>query len=337
MSSPSPTVSVIIPVYNAAKTLELCLASVYEQTLTPYEVIVSDDCSTDRSLDIAARFGCRIVSAPVNRGVSAARNAGVAASSGEILFFLDSDTALAPDALAEAVRALRDDPACGCVHGVLAPEPLIDDGAVEWCRNLHVARARQRGVGVTLTMHFAVAAMPRAVFEEIGPLDERLRDYEDVEYSERLVGRYRIRVSDRIVGYHDEEDSLRALLSEQFRRAQMMGPFAAAHRRRKGSLWQFSATAMALAVLFPATLVPMFFAPRLAVLPLLCLVAFALTDVGLLKLVVRHKGVGFVPVFLAVQLLLNITIVAGALTGILKSLTDRDFGRPSVRMASRAR
>jgi GT2 family glycosyltransferase len=321
--------------YNASKTLELCLASIYAQTLPPDEVIVSDDASTDNSRDIAARFGCKLVVAPVNGGVSAARNAGVAASSGEILFFLDSDTALAPDAIAEAVKILQDDPACGCVHGVLSPEPLIDDGAVEWCRTLHTSRARQRGVGVTLTVHFAVAAMPRAVFDEIGPLDERLRDYEDVEYSERLVGHYLVRVSDRIVAYHDEADSLSALLSEQFRRAQMMGPFAAAHRRRKGSLWQFSALAMLIAVLVPVTLPAMLWSWTLVTLPLLCIVAFALTDTGLVKLAVRHRGVRFLPVLVGVQLLLNITIVAGALTGMLKSMIDRNFGRPTVRMAGR--
>jgi glycosyltransferase involved in cell wall biosynthesis len=337
MISRTPTVSVIIPVFNSAKTLEVCLASIAAQSFAPSEIIVSDDRSTDGSREIAARFACRVIVAPVNKGVSAARNAGVAASSGEVLFFADADMALAPGAIGEAVRALQEDPLCGFVHGITAAEPLFDDGGVEWCRTLHTYHARMRGAGITLTAHFAVAAMPRAVFADIGPLDERLRDYEDVEYSERMVGRHRVRVSDRVIAYHDEEESLRALLSEQFRRAQMMGPFAAAHRRRKGSLWQFSATAMLLAVLTVLTLPAALFSLPLLVLPVLSFLAFMLADPGLVRVVLRYKGWRFVPYFFAVQLALNVTIVAGAVTGMLKSLADRDFGRPATHLESQAR
>jgi glycosyltransferase involved in cell wall biosynthesis len=213
---PVPRVSVVIPNYNYAKTLALCLESVFAQTLAPYEVIVADDASTDGSVRIAERFPCRVLRAERNGGVSAARNAGVRASTGEVLFFVDSDEALAPDAVEQAVRLLAEDPGLGCVHGIIAPEPLIDDGPVEWYRTLHAHHWRKRAVGPTPTAYFAATAMPRPVFDAVGPFNEALRDSEDVEYSDRLSAQYRIVLTDRVVARHDEEDRLWPMLREQF-------------------------------------------------------------------------------------------------------------------------
>ncbi|MFD0077741.1 glycosyltransferase [Streptomyces sp. NPDC127166] len=114
-----PSVSVIIPDYDYEKTLRACLASVFAQTHAPLDVIVVDDAGTDRSRDISREFGVVLIANSRNRGVSAARNTGAAAARGEVLFFLDSGTALHPEALAHAADLLRDDPGLGCVHGVL--------------------------------------------------------------------------------------------------------------------------------------------------------------------------------------------------------------------------
>jgi len=74
-------VSVIVPVRNGARHLGEGLTSVLEQTVRPDEVIVVDDGSTDRTLEVAARFPIRVLRTK-GRGVSAARNSGIAASSG---------------------------------------------------------------------------------------------------------------------------------------------------------------------------------------------------------------------------------------------------------------
>lgn len=84
-------ISVIIPAYNRAHTLERSIHSVLSQTYRPAEVIVVDDGSTDNTVDIVERFeGIRLLSTP-NRGVSAARNTGIAHSTGDWIAFLDSD------------------------------------------------------------------------------------------------------------------------------------------------------------------------------------------------------------------------------------------------------
>ncbi|UCM86565.1 glycosyltransferase family 2 protein [Streptomyces marincola] len=320
-------VSVVIPNYNYARTLQLCLASLAAQTLPPHEVIVSDDASTDNSVEVALRAGCRVLRADRNEGVSAARNRGAAAASGDILFFLDSDQALSPDSLENAVALLSEDPGLGCVHGIIAAEPLVDDGPVEWYRTLHAHYWRLKGVGPTPTAYFAAAALPRRVFEDVGPFDRALRDSEDVEYSERLSARYGIRLTDRIVAAHDEEHRLGRMLREQFRRAQYLLPFAAAHRRRPGALRANSELGVAAALFTAATAPLAVLHPALLLLPLAGAVAFAAADPGLLRFVRRKRGARFLPLFVGLHLLVNVQIALGAATGWARARLDRDFGR----------
>lgn len=86
----APRVSVVICTYNGARTLEQTCATVARLDYPDVEVIVVDDGSTDDSAAIAERHGFRVISTP-NRGLSSARNTGVAAASGEIVAFIDDD------------------------------------------------------------------------------------------------------------------------------------------------------------------------------------------------------------------------------------------------------
>ncbi|MEU5163996.1 glycosyltransferase family 2 protein [Streptomyces sp. NPDC020875] len=330
MPGERPTVSVIIPAYNAAKTLGTVLESVYAQTLAPLEVVVVDDRSTDTTRTVAGRFPVVLVESPVNRGVSAARNLGARHSRGEILFYLDSDVALAPDALANAVDLLLSDPGTGCVHGIYDPEPLYDDGPVERYRAIHAHFWRRRSVGVVGTAIFALAAMPRAVFDEVGPFDENLRDSEDVEYSDRLGAAYRIRMTETVVGRHDDVDRLGPMLSEQFRRSQLLVPVAAVERRGGGGLKANRPAGALAAALVPATVPLALLSPWLLAVPAACLLWFALVDPGLARFAVRRRGVGFLPWFLLAHFLVHLALVSGALVGAVRWLVDPGFG-PSVR------
>ncbi len=95
--------SVIIPIYNAEQTLSRCLDSVLSQTLLPDEVVCVDDGSTDSSLSILRDYAKKHIQIRVitqdNNGVSAARNAGIDAATGEWLLFLDADDYLESTAL----------------------------------------------------------------------------------------------------------------------------------------------------------------------------------------------------------------------------------------------
>ena len=96
-----PSISVVIPTYNRAEHLEACLASVQQQSLMPYELIVVDDGSTDQTEALCRKIGGKLRYLPQeNRGVSAARNYGIRESQGDWIAFLDSDDRWAPTKLA---------------------------------------------------------------------------------------------------------------------------------------------------------------------------------------------------------------------------------------------
>lgn len=110
----SPAISVVIPVYNAEDYVAETLESVLRQTLFDLEVICVDDGSTDGSRDILLSYAERdprvLVFGQENRGLSCARNAGMAMASGRYLHFLDSDDKIAPEAYQELfVRASEED------------------------------------------------------------------------------------------------------------------------------------------------------------------------------------------------------------------------------------
>lgn len=319
------SVSVVIPAYNAERTLAACLDSVYGQTSPVHEVIVVDDGSTDRTAAIAQGYPCTLISGGGNRGVSAARNAGVAAATGEVVFFLDSDEALTEDSVANAVEILLDDPECACVHGLMAPDPLFDDGPVERYRMLHSYWWRVRGVGESQTAFFSQGAVRRAVFDHLGGFDESLRDSEDLEFSDRLAPHYRIVMTDRIMAYHDDEYRLRPLLGEIFRRAQLLVPaMASARRGGRSNLTANTPGSVGTAALFLATLPFPFWYP---LLPVLAFLAFCGANAGLLRFVARHRGLGFVPFCAGMHLLVHVVLLTGAAVGALRMLGGKATGR----------
>lgn len=98
-----PKVSVIIPAYNAEKTLAVCLGNLVHQTLSDIEIILVNDCSTDNTLsimmDCEAQFSDKVivVNSDVNRGAGGARNVGLCYASGEYIGFVDSDDIVVPE------------------------------------------------------------------------------------------------------------------------------------------------------------------------------------------------------------------------------------------------
>lgn len=104
------TVSVIVPSYNVASTVVKCLDSVYAQTYGDLEVIVVNDGSTDNTLQILGDYRrsheSLVLIDQSNQGLSAARNAGLDAATGEYIFFLDSDDYLGPEEIELLAEAM---------------------------------------------------------------------------------------------------------------------------------------------------------------------------------------------------------------------------------------
>lgn len=143
MTSPLPDVGVVIPVFNRAGLVRLCLESVRAQTSLPAEIVVVDDGSTDETPSVVEAWIAEHAGAvrarllrQANRGASAARNAGLAAL-GPVPFvaFLDSDDTWPADFLSRALAALAGDPGAVAASADRLMEDLgegsrrIDDAA----------------------------------------------------------------------------------------------------------------------------------------------------------------------------------------------------------------
>lgn len=104
-----PKFSIIVPVYNVEKYIKKCLDSVFAQTLKDFEVIVINDGTKDKSIELIKNYDVKIINQK-NQGLSAARNRGVKESRGEYLLFLDSDDYLEKDTLKELNESFKNNP-----------------------------------------------------------------------------------------------------------------------------------------------------------------------------------------------------------------------------------
>lgn len=167
----SPSVSVVIPAHNSRDLLLTCLTCLRDQTYPAgdFEVIVSDDCSTDgtaEAVDKAAAslpFEVRVVRRASNEGPGAARNTGIEDARGEIIALADADTEPDDDWLASGVAAL---------HGHDIAEGLTEIGSPEKVTPFtHQTQNTQPGGFPTCNMFFR-----RSVFDRIGLFDTRFYD-----------------------------------------------------------------------------------------------------------------------------------------------------------------
>ena len=247
MTTLEPRVSVIIPNYNYVRSLGLCLDSVAGQTLAPHEVIVVDDGSTDGSLDVARRAtGVTLLQTERNGGCAPARNLGVSRATGDVLFFLDSDVALAPDAIEAAVTELRRDPGIGAVCGIHDPEPLIRDSRVEEYRSLQYHFWSASSEGDVSFLFPALCAIPSRVFDDIGRFNTGLTQTEEVDYGSRVNARYRVRLTSSMRGRHDHDSELVPLLRKLFHRGRLRIPLYARRRRLRARTWASAAMTRSL-------------------------------------------------------------------------------------------
>lgn len=189
-----PAVSVVIPTYNYARFIERAIVSVLAQTHRPAEVIVVDDGSTDETAGVVERYEPRVrYLRQENSGVSAARNAGVNASTGELVAFLDADDEWVPNKLELQVEALTGRPeaglvACGVEEIDVDGRPLGQrlDGYGGWVAE-DLLLMKQ-----VLPMIGATAVIPRRVLETVGAFDTRLSTSADWELGVRIARRFEI-------------------------------------------------------------------------------------------------------------------------------------------------
>jgi len=192
------TISVIIPTYNRAGMLRNALDSVLAQSLLPCELIVVDDGSTDGTKKIIELYGkdVRCITIP-HSGVSRARNAGIEASVGEWIAFLDSDDYWLPEKLNMQSRHLKKRPDLRICH---TDEIWIKNGV-----RINQGKKHRKKEGWFFLESLDLCRISpscvmihRSVFDRIGRFDESFDSVEDYDLWLRITSRYP-------VGYVDEK------------------------------------------------------------------------------------------------------------------------------------
>lgn len=186
----APTVSVVIPAYNAAWCVAKAIDSVLAQDYCDFELIVVDDGSTDDTAAVLAAYGdaIRVIRKP-NGGLSSARNAGIAAARGEFIAFLDADDWWLPGKLRLQMSSMRQNANIGfssTTARVVDPDGNLVNiwACAHWdgpfLTHLFGSNADVAGSGS------AVIAR-RSLFDQVGGFDETLRSLEDIDMWMRLA------------------------------------------------------------------------------------------------------------------------------------------------------
>lgn len=178
----TPSVSVIVPCYNGGTFMPQLLGSLARQTFRDFEIIIVDDGSTDAAtLQVLGHLDPSVrVIRQANKGLSAARNAGIAAGGADLVLTLDCDDMIAPAYLSEAVALL--DAAPADVALVLSHQQLA--GAASGPLERHFNR---------FDLLFAnpipsAVLLRKSAWQEVGGYDETMREgYEDWEFYLRLM------------------------------------------------------------------------------------------------------------------------------------------------------
>jgi glycosyltransferase involved in cell wall biosynthesis len=175
-SGHAPSVSVVIPAFNAAEFLAQAVASARRQLPAPAEIIVVDDGSTDHTASLVSSLGPGVrYLRQDNRGPAAARNAGVAIAGGEALAFLDADDWWPDDALGQLTGPIVADEALDAVIGQTQVMESVGDQ--------HGTAATTPAGRAGLITVLGSALFRRRVLERVGPFDERLPyGEEDVDW-----------------------------------------------------------------------------------------------------------------------------------------------------------
>ena len=180
-----PYISIIIPLYNAEKTLEKCLTAIFNSRYQNFEVLVVDDGSKDNSIKIAESFSCKILKLTHNQGPSVARNWGAKNAKGDVLLFIDSDIVIKRDTLDLFVDSLKSYPA---VFGIYTQKPGTDE-LLTLYQNFYAHKSMKQTRDLTSVLYSYCVAIEKKVFDEVGGFDQSWvrATFEDVEFGLRVT------------------------------------------------------------------------------------------------------------------------------------------------------
>jgi GT2 family glycosyltransferase len=211
-----------MPVYNSERLLGECLAALNASTFRDFETVVVDDSSTDKSREIAAQYGARVVPSGGRLGPGRARNKGVEHARGEIVFFIDSDVVVRPDTLSRLIAAFDRDPGLAGIVAVQSPTMRFRNLCSVY-KNLWMYYTYVRRAGEDVPLFYTTAAaIRRQAFLDSGGFDVNYLDpnIEDTDYGQKLAQQgFRVQILPDLEVEHVKGYDLAGLLRVDFLRS----------------------------------------------------------------------------------------------------------------------
>ncbi len=242
--SGAPDVSVVIPAFNAARTINAALESVFAQTYQRFEVIVVDDGSADATAERVAAWGDRVVYVrQPNGGPGRARNVGIDRARGRLIAILDADDGWMPRKLERQVAYFDRFPETGLVHGrtLIDATPLVaiasaDDSAPLDPAPLPPAHLFTEVFHGSIVIQALTAMARRDVVLDVGGFDERREIHvEDWDLWLRIAARYPIGFLPTLLAVYRPGGGMSGAFEKTFRGQQLviekMAPTCAQHCR----------------------------------------------------------------------------------------------------------
>lgn len=199
-------ISVIIPLYNAQETITSCLESVIESCVATHflwEIIVVNDGSTDKSLEVVTAYISTsayrqqiTILTQTNKGVSSARNAGMAAAKGRYIAFNDADDRWSKNHLAILVECLENNPHIELVAGVFGNDKVSQVKKIAHLTPISIADQMKKNYFTS-----QAAALRKETLYSIEPFCETMRYFEDYRFFNQIVHRGSAYVTPHVITY----------------------------------------------------------------------------------------------------------------------------------------
>ncbi len=221
-----PPISIIIPAYNEESVIEGALASLARLDYPQYEVVVVDDGSEDRTLDLASRWEglhgraeFRVVTKR-NGGKATALNTGIAFSKHPLVFSMDADSRLEPHTLRKAVQQF-DDPSVGAIAGNVKVQNrgkvITNLQALEYIEGLNLPRRAQGFIAAVNIVPGPVGLFRREALEEVGGYDTDTFA-EDADLTLKLVASgWKVVYEDAAVAWTEAPEKWLDLVQQRYR------------------------------------------------------------------------------------------------------------------------
>lgn len=257
------SVTAVIPVRNGEATIGRCLASLFAQTAPAAQIVLVDDGSTDGTLNVAERFADRIqiVRSPERLHVARARNAGLRAARGDILFFIDADCYAHPDWIETGLRDFREG-----VVGIRG-RTIYDDPHPGPCDRFVSTGER------STSFNTCNIAYRRAALSDLGGFDERFWcGREDTDLAFRALGIGEIRYRPDMLVFHQKrawtwrqilDDAPRDRIEVLFLKSYLLDRERTLNDRQRRALAAYREDSLWGRVLYPKKLLAALFPPLL--------------------------------------------------------------------------